>query len=203
MAPPLTLTLRGIPAEILVNRATLRGKGLVGFQIEIVVCFRPGFLALQSARRGSRPGRRRGRAGRRSTRAFLDRRPARASWPRSGQGGGLLGDEPDQGPSRRPSAVASIPGCSWRARPSARTRTRSRCSSRQTPWPSHRFASRSPGRRRPALRRQRRPFLRGRHEIVEGFFGLLDALFGMVAHLDRDFKVRHWVLEHAVVSSRL
>jgi hypothetical protein len=34
MAPPLTLTLRGIPAEILVDRATLRGKGLVGFQIE-------------------------------------------------------------------------------------------------------------------------------------------------------------------------
>jgi hypothetical protein len=47
MAPPLTLTLRGIPAEILVNRATLRGKGLVGFQIEIVVCFQPAFFSAE------------------------------------------------------------------------------------------------------------------------------------------------------------
>jgi hypothetical protein len=44
---PLTLTLRGIPAEILVNRATLRGKGLVGFQIEIVVCFQPAFFSAE------------------------------------------------------------------------------------------------------------------------------------------------------------
>jgi len=47
MAPPLTLTLRGIPAEILVDRATLRGKGLVGFQIEIVVCFQPAFFSAE------------------------------------------------------------------------------------------------------------------------------------------------------------
>ena len=36
IAPPLTLTLRGIPAEVLVDRAGLRGEGLVGLdQVEV------------------------------------------------------------------------------------------------------------------------------------------------------------------------
>ena len=55
MAPPLTLTLRGVPAEVLVDRAGLRRERLVGFdQVEVVVL--PAGLLERGARGRDRPG---------------------------------------------------------------------------------------------------------------------------------------------------
>ena len=55
IAPPLTLTLSGVPAEILVDRAGLRGEGLVGLdQVEVVD--RPAGLLQRHARGRDRPG---------------------------------------------------------------------------------------------------------------------------------------------------
>ena len=55
IAPPLTLTLDGIPAEVLVDRAGLRREGLVGLdQIEIADV--PAGLLQRGARGRDRPG---------------------------------------------------------------------------------------------------------------------------------------------------